>query len=101
MQITDFKSGDKLAFTSVAQAGQKSVVGGSFGDLQEALNVTANAAGGASGAGGQVAAVAYGGNTYVVVDHSPGNGFNAATDQAIKLAGVTNPGVPANTSFAA
>ena len=48
-----------------------------------------------------MAAVAYGGNTYVVVDHSPGNGFNAATDQAIKLAGVTNPGVPANTSFAA
>ena len=42
MQITDFKSGDKLPFTSVAQAGQKSVVGGSFGDLQEALNVAAN-----------------------------------------------------------
>ena len=64
------------------------VTDGSFETLQRALDAAANAANGAAGAS-KAAAVVYAGSTYVVIDNTAGAGFQA-TDQAIKLTGVTD-----------
>lgn len=87
--ITDFVTGtggDKLALTTGA-AGVAVVTanGASAQTLQQALDLAA-----ANTTVSQVGVVAFQGNTYVVVDNNNGTTFDAATDVAIKLTGITD-----------
>ena len=90
--IADFTLGtnsDSLKLTGLGGApGTLQVAGGSFDTLQRALDAAANMANGTAGAS-KAAAVVFAGSTYVVIDNTAGTGFQA-TDQAIKLTGVTD-----------
>ena len=89
--IADFKAGegDTLRLTGLGGTpGALQVTGGSYQTLQDALNAAANASGGTAGQS-KAAAITFAGSTYVVIEQG-GAGFQAGTDQAIKLTGVTD-----------
>lgn len=90
--IADFTLGatsDSLKLSGLGGTpGTLQVTGGSYQDLQQALDAAANTAGGTAGQS-KAAAVVFAGSTYVVIDNTTGAGFQA-TDQAIKLTGVTD-----------
>ncbi|KQP67601.1 hypothetical protein ASF52_19090 [Methylobacterium sp. Leaf112] len=90
--ITDFVTGggnDVLKLTTPGTQTQASAVSGGFQVLQQALDAaTANGAG-TTTAAGSVGVVAFGGSSYVVVNDGT-LGFNAATDLAIKMTGLTD-----------
>ncbi|MCJ2082795.1 beta strand repeat-containing protein [Methylobacterium sp. J-090] len=95
--ITDFTVGvDVLKVnngtTAAATVTVSNVAAG--GSLQQALdlaanNATGNAANGTAAAG-TVSVVAFNGDTYVVVSNDTASGFQANSDLAIKLTGVTD-----------
>lgn len=85
LTIGDYSAagGDKLNLTATGQSTAVSAVA-----TQSTLAASIDAAAAAS-LGNGAGVVTFGGDTYVVVDHG-GAGFNAATDFAIKLTGVTD-----------
>lgn len=95
--ITDFTVGagnDSITLTTGNAQASATAVGGTFQTLQQALDAAANAVGGGNTAGG-VGIVAFGGSSYVVVNENgaaggAGAGFQAGSDLAIKLTGVTD-----------
>lgn len=102
--ITDFTVGiDVLKVNNgVAAANNSAVTTSSVaagGSLQQALDIAANngTANAANAVAGTVSVVAYNGDTYVVVSNGTTAGFQAGTDLAIKLTGITDAaGVAAN-----
>lgn len=87
--IADFTAGtDKITIQNgISGTGTVSITAvptGGFADLQSALNAAAQ------GAAGSVAAVTFGGSSYVVLNTDGTAGFSASTDLAIKLTGVTD-----------
>ncbi|MCJ2080774.1 beta strand repeat-containing protein [Methylobacterium sp. J-090] len=90
--ITDFVTGagnDVLKLTTPGAQTQATAVTGGFQVLQQALDAaTANAAG-TTTAAGSIGVVTFGGSSYVVVNDGT-LGFNASTDLAIKLTGLTD-----------
>ena len=101
--IADFSVGgaDKLSLTQLGNSpGTLQVNTGSYQSLQQALDAAANSANGTANAS-KAAAVVFAGSAYVVIDNTAGAGFQA-TDQAIKLTGVTDlAGLSAATTLAA
>jgi len=92
--ITDFTTGaggDTLIVNNnIVDAGatSKFVVDGSQAQtLQQALNLASNVNGSTAGT---VGIVAFQGSTYVVVQNATGADFQAGTDLAVKLTGVTD-----------
>jgi len=92
--ITDFTTGaggDTLIVNNNIQdagATSKFVVDGSQAQtLQQALNLASNVNGSTAGT---VGIVAFQGSTYVVVQNANGADFQAGTDLAVKLTGVTD-----------
>lgn len=98
INVTDFTIGagnDSITLTTGNAQTSAVAVGGTFQTLQQALDAAANAVGSGTTAGG-VGIVAFGGSSYVVVNEAATNGgnavagFQAGTDLAIKLTGVTD-----------
>ena len=92
--IADFTLGtnsDSLKLTGLGGApGTLQVTGGSFDTLQRALDAAANAANATTVNQAKAAAVVFAGSTYVVIDNTANTAGFQATDQAIKLTGVTD-----------
>ena len=91
--VADFTvgGGDKLALTGLGGApGGLAVTGGSYQALQDALNAAANTANATTANQAKAAAVVFAGSTYVVIDNTANTAGFQATDQAIKLTGVTD-----------
>ena len=92
--IADFTLGtnsDSLKLTGLGGApGTLQVAGGSFDTLQRALDAAANAANATTVNQAKAAAVVFAGSTYVVIDNTANTAGFQATDQAIKLTGVTD-----------
>jgi hypothetical protein len=95
--ITDFAVGIDIlkvnnGTTTTPTVTVSTVASGS--SLQQALDIAANNATGAAGTGtalaGTVSAVTYQGNTYVVLSNDTASGFQADSDLAIKLTGITD-----------
>ena len=94
--VADFSvsGGDKLALTGLGSApGTLQVTGGNYQTLQQALDAAANTANtmnAGTGNNAKAAAVVFAGSTYVVIDNTDTTAGFQATDQAIKLTGVTD-----------
>ena len=92
--IADFTLGansDSLKLTGLGGTpGTLQVTGGSFDTLQRALDAAANAANATTVNQAKAAAVVFAGSTYVVIDNTANTAGFQATDQAIKLTGVTD-----------
>nr|USU31146.1 autotransporter-associated beta strand repeat-containing protein [Methylobacterium sp. OTU13CASTA1] len=90
--ITDFATGsgnDVLQLTTPGTQLQASAVTGDFQTLQRALDAATTNTAGTTTAAGSIGVAAFQGSTYVVVNDGT-LGFNASTDLAIKLTGVTD-----------
>lgn len=79
-------AGDRLQIDNGTRANTVTTVDGSSAQtLQQALDLAATSA-----TAGQVTAVVFQGNAYVVIDNDTGTSFLASNDQAIKLTGLTD-----------
>jgi len=95
--ITDFTVGVDVLKVNNGIAGATTVTVSNVaagGSLQQALDVAANNATGnvanGTAAAGTISAVVFNGDTYVVVSNDSASGFQANSDLAIKLTGVTD-----------